>query len=88
MKQVRFGAFETNSSSAHCLTLMTKEDYARWEDDVIRYDHWEDIFVDRSNEEFECGTTFAEANDAYDFCTKTIALGNIEAIAVAFTVEI
>ena len=30
MKQVRFGVFETNSSSTHSLTMMMKSDYERW----------------------------------------------------------
>lgn len=87
MRQVRFGEFETNSSSTHCLTLITKEEYERWKDDEIRYDYWEDVFVDRGDDEFENMTTFDEAHDAYDFHSKTIVLGADMAVAVAFTVE-
>lgn len=31
MIQVRYGVFETNSSSTHSLTMMMKSDYERWE---------------------------------------------------------
>lgn len=31
MKQVRYGVFETNSSSTHSLCIISKDDYMRWE---------------------------------------------------------
>ena len=30
MKQIRYGLFETNSSSVHSITLLTKKDYEDW----------------------------------------------------------
>jgi hypothetical protein len=30
MKQIRIGVFETNSSSTHSLTVLSKEDYDKW----------------------------------------------------------
>jgi len=30
MKQIRYGLFETNSSSVHSITLLTKKDYKDW----------------------------------------------------------
>ena len=35
MKQVRYGVFETNSSSTHSLTMMMKSDYERWENENL-----------------------------------------------------
>lgn len=32
MKQVRFGVFETNSSSTHSLTICSAEDFEKWKD--------------------------------------------------------
>lgn len=29
-KQIRYGVFETNSSSTHSLTMMMRDDYVRW----------------------------------------------------------
>ena len=29
-RQIRYGVFETNSSSTHSLTMMMKSDYVRW----------------------------------------------------------
>ncbi len=29
-RQIRYGVFETNSSSTHSLTMMMKDDYIRW----------------------------------------------------------
>ena len=31
MIKIRYGVFETNSSSTHSLTMMMKSDYERWE---------------------------------------------------------
>lgn len=30
-RQIRLGVFETNSSSQHTLSVMTKEQYEKWE---------------------------------------------------------
>ena len=34
-KQIRFGVFETNSSSTHSLTMCSKEDYKKWENGEV-----------------------------------------------------
>lgn len=31
MKQIRVGVFETNSSSTHSLTIVSEEDYVKWQ---------------------------------------------------------
>ena len=33
MKTIRHGVFETNSSSTHSLTIMTQEEYDKWDND-------------------------------------------------------
>jgi len=44
-RTIRNGAFETNSSSTHCITICTKEEYDKWQND-------ENIFVDWYGEFF------------------------------------
>lgn len=34
-RQIRYGIFETNSSSTHSLTMMMKSDYDRWSDENL-----------------------------------------------------
>ena len=34
-KSIRFGVFETNSSSTHSLTMCSKEDYVKWENGEV-----------------------------------------------------
>ena len=35
MKQIRYGVFESNSSSTHSLTMMMKTDYDRWHNEKL-----------------------------------------------------
>ena len=40
-KSIRFGVFETNSSSTHSLTMCSSEDYDKWVNgDVLLNDNW------------------------------------------------
>lgn len=43
-QQIRFGVFETNSSSTHSITIVDKEDYDKWENGEVygKIDMWED----------------------------------------------
>ena len=50
MRTVRKGVFETNSSSTHSVTIMSAEDYKRWEDEMLYYNYYEDILL--TKEEF------------------------------------
>lgn len=34
-RQIRYGVFETNSSSTHSLTMMMKKDYERWQKEKL-----------------------------------------------------
>ena len=37
---IRRGVFETNSSSTHCLSLVSKEEFASWERGELSYNNW------------------------------------------------
>ena len=50
-KTIRLGTFETNSSSAHSLIVLTPEDYEKWRNGEILYDGRTGGFV--SEEEAE-----------------------------------
>lgn len=40
-KTIRYGVYETNSSSTHSLTLMNKTDYDKWKDTgMLMRKHW------------------------------------------------
>lgn len=43
-KTIRFG-FETNSSSCHTLSIVTKEQYDDWERGKMVYSEWEDKLI-------------------------------------------
>ena len=45
MKTVRKNVFETNSSSTHSVTIMSLEDYKRWENENLYYDFNNEVFV-------------------------------------------
>lgn len=38
MKQIRIGVFETNSSSTHSITIVSKENYNRWKNGEMLFD--------------------------------------------------
>lgn len=40
MKQIRYGTFETNSSSTHSLVICTEQDYKDWESGKILLNKW------------------------------------------------
>lgn len=43
-KQVRFGVFETNSSSTHSLVICDKETFDKWKSGELLFDRWEEKF--------------------------------------------
>ena len=45
MRQVRFGVFETNSSSTHSLTFCTQEEFDKWVSGKILFDKWNEQFI-------------------------------------------
>ena len=76
MKTIRQSVFETNSSSSHCVTIMTEEAFARFKNDEILYDFncdrevtWEefyDMFIDEVKKTKYSGEmpTFLEFKEA------------------------
>lgn len=53
MRQIRYGVFETNSSSIHTLTMCSKEEYEDWKNGNLVYDKYEEKFITKDfiNEE-------------------------------------
>ncbi len=45
MKKVRSGIFETNSSSTHSLTIVSKEDFEKWKRGELVFNRWDDELV-------------------------------------------
>lgn len=45
LRVIRRGVFETNSSSTHSLTMVSKEDYDAWERGEMLLDRWSDKLV-------------------------------------------
>ena len=39
MIQIRYGVFETNSSSTHSMVVCSEEDYQKWVDGELLYDY-------------------------------------------------
>lgn len=66
MKTIRIGVFETNSSSTHSISIMTKEEYENWEDNSnIKYNPYEDVFRENEEEEDDLFTYDQYVEDEY-----------------------
>ena len=48
MLNIRFGAFETNSSSVHSLIMCSAEEYKKLEDGELYVDSWSDAVITAS----------------------------------------
>ena len=46
-KQIRFGVFETNSSSCHTLCICTKEEFEKWQNGELLFDYYKDKLVEK-----------------------------------------
>lgn len=44
-KQIRWGVFETNSSSVHSLTICDADTFKKWENGELLYNQWNDEFI-------------------------------------------
>ena len=44
-KAIRYGVFETNSSSVHSLTMCSEEDFNKWKSGEYLFDTYEEKFV-------------------------------------------
>lgn len=52
-RQIRRGVFETNSSSVHSLTMMSREDYNKWRDDGLYLSGDDVLTVEDIKKEYE-----------------------------------
>ena len=55
MKQIRYGVFETNSSSTHSLTICTDEEYQKFVSGEMSLDLYQEVLVPTTPELFENG---------------------------------
>lgn len=72
--QVRFGVFETNSSSTHSLVICSDEELDLWKEGKLVY-KWRDNLIPSTNEEGEEGENFSEfceylEVDSHTYITK------------------
>jgi len=78
-KQIRFGVFETNSSSVNTLMIMSAKEYKdfmeKWDDPDWFWDRYEDRWVyykDRLNEEYRYSVNPCET-DYWNYYEKETA---------------
>lgn len=45
MKQIRYGVFETNSSSTHSICICTQEEYNKWQSGEMIYDYYNEKII-------------------------------------------
>lgn len=89
MKQIRLGAFETNSSSTHCLTLMTAEEFERWQ----RGESWYDALnkevypIDDFDADDDDAVSFERANINYDLDYAEVVVNDTNYVVVSFTID-
>jgi hypothetical protein len=62
MKQIRYGVFETNSSSTHSITIVSEKEFEQWKKGELVYDNYKDTLIpipedfDSNNEDDELRT--------------------------------
>jgi hypothetical protein len=76
MKQIRYGVFETNSSSTHSLTICSDEEYKKFESGELVISRWDDSLLppgtfEDSNEYYTCNAFFGERDDDLEIFYKT-----------------
>lgn len=73
MRQIRRGIFETNSSSVHSITIVSKEDYDKWVDGKVCFDKYGKKFVDSPQNEDEDIYSFENfpGCDKYEYFEKS-----------------
>ena len=68
-KQIRYGVFESNSSSTHTLTIVTEAEFDAWKKGKMFYDSWDDKLVKSKDEckypEDNCETYDEWCDDDY-----------------------
>jgi len=68
MKQIRMGVFETNSSSVHSLSIMSEENWKKWQAGEISYDVYDDKIgtPEQINGDFQSFGDYEERRDRYE----------------------
>lgn len=88
MKQARFGAFETNSSSTHCLTLMTAEEFECWREGKVWYDVLSKQMSDNDfNAYDDDAVSFEKANLNCDLDYAEVVVNDTDYVVVSFTID-
>ena len=82
LRKIRRGVFETNSSSVHTLTIVSKEEFEKFKSGELRK-IWRDGLVDSSNDNFEDGESFEDYGDGYEYFEQEYATKTGETV-VAF----
>lgn len=49
MRQIRYGVFETNSSSTHSIVICTEKEYKQFQNDELMYDGYNEELVPYSD---------------------------------------
>lgn len=77
MRQIRQSVFETNSSSTHSLSIVTKQEYDDWTAGKTRFSDWDDKFYDKSDKEgikndaYTYRKWFKENNDGFETFSRS-----------------
>ena len=66
MKQIRYGVFETNSSSTHSLTICPDEEYKKFQSGELMYDTWDNGLVNKNALENQGEELDGENYSTYD----------------------
>lgn len=68
MRQIRYGVFESNSSSTHSIAICTQEEFDNWMKHKLVFDSYNDVFV-KSNTEMT-NEDKVRAKRYYEDCKK------------------
>lgn len=83
-RTIRFGVFETNSSSVHSLTIVDAETYEKFKNGELLMD-WDNNFVEPTDENLESDDvkSYEEYGDDYEWFEKEFITKNGDKV-VAF----
>ena len=70
MKTIRENIFETNSSSTHSITIMSKQNFQRWENEELLYNPYEDHLADPADLDEEPDDYFTYNQYFDDMCLE------------------
>jgi len=63
LRTIRRCIFETNSSSTHSLTIVSAEDFEKWQNGDLLLDRWNDEFVQKTEEDNDDLETYDQYMD-------------------------